>query len=95
MLKAADIYEKNSNEWKTARDKIREDWKEEKITGIKNNNYNIDTSGSKPSAPKDTVKPGDGGDNNNNNNNQSSTSQSTGSSYSRPGTSNHPTGHHW
>ena len=63
MLKEADKkYEKNSKEWKDERDKIRNDWKEEKDTGIVNKNYNIDASGSKPSAPTDTVKPGDGGD---------------------------------
>ena len=61
MLKAADIYEKNSNEWKQARNKIRADWKEEKNTGVTNNNYNVDSSGSKPSAPKDTIKPSNGG----------------------------------
>jgi len=62
MLKEADKkYEKNSKEWKDERDKIRNDWKEEKDTGIVNKNYNIDASGTKPSAPTGTVKPGDGG----------------------------------
>ena len=62
MLKEADKkYEKNSKEWKDERDKIRNDWKEEKDTGIVNKNYNIDASGSKPSAPTDITKPGDGG----------------------------------
>ena len=62
MLKEADKkYEKNSKEWKDERDKIRNDWKEEKDTGTTNKNYKIDSSGSKPSAPTGTVKPGDGG----------------------------------
>ena len=46
MLKAANIYEKNSKEWKNSRNKIREDWKEEKDTGTVNNNYDIDHTGS-------------------------------------------------
>ena len=57
MLKAADIYKKNSNEWKQARNKIRADWEEEKNTGVTNKNYNIDSSGSKPSAPTGLVNP--------------------------------------
>ena len=62
MLKVADnLHEKGSKEWRDARDKIRNDFKIEKETGIINNDYNIDSSGSKPSAPTDTVKPGNGG----------------------------------
>ena len=62
MLKVADnLHEKGSKEWRDARDKIRNDFKIEKETGIINNDYNIDSSGSKPSAPTDTIKPGNGG----------------------------------
>jgi hypothetical protein len=43
---AANIYEKNSKEWKNSRNKIRADWKEEKDTGTVNNNYDIDHTGS-------------------------------------------------
>ena len=51
MLKVADnLHEKGSKEWRDARDKIRNDFKIEKETGIINNDYNIDSSGSKPSA---------------------------------------------
>jgi hypothetical protein len=54
MLKVADnLHEKGSKEWRDERDKIRNDWKEEKATGITNKNYKIDSSGS---APKDTSK---------------------------------------
>ena len=56
MLAKADIYEKGSNEWKTARNKIRDDWEEEKKTGIVNTNYNIDSSGSKPDQLTGQVK---------------------------------------
>ena len=51
MLKVADnLHEKGSKEWRDERDKIRNDFKIEKETGIINNDYNIDSSGSKPSA---------------------------------------------
>ena len=76
MLKEADKkYEKNSKEWKDERDKIRNDWKEEKDTGTTNKNYKIDSSGSKPSAPTGTVKPGDGGQT------QATAPQTTGPTY--------------
>jgi len=62
MLKVADnLHEKGSKEWRNERDKIRADFEEEKKTKIINNDYNIDSSGSKPSAPTDTIKPGNGG----------------------------------
>ena len=49
MLKEADKkYKKNSKEWKDERDKIRNDFKIEKKTGIVNEKYNIDSSGSVP-----------------------------------------------
>jgi len=52
MLKEADKkYEKNSKEWKDERNKIRNDWEAENNTGVENRNYDIDSSGSKPSAP--------------------------------------------
>jgi len=61
MLATADIlHEKGSKEWRNERDKIRNDWKEEKVTGIINNDYGIDGSGSVPSAPKNVVKAGNG-----------------------------------
>ena len=54
MLKVADnLHEKGSKEWRDERDKIRNDFKIEKETGIINNDYNIDSSGS---TPKDTSK---------------------------------------
>ena len=63
MLMAANIYEKNSKEWKNARNKIRADFEEEKKTKIENKNYNIDSSGSHdedktpPSKQKDKTPP--------------------------------------
>ena len=49
MLATADItHEKGSKEWRDARDKIRNDFKIEKETGIVNEKYNIDDSGSVP-----------------------------------------------
>tara|TARA_R100001244_G_scaffold63495_1_gene52738 strand:+ start:215 stop:1204 length:990 start_codon:yes stop_codon:yes gene_type:complete len=59
MLMAANIYEKNSKEWKNERNKIREDFEEEKKTGIINNTYNIDSSGS---HGKDKTPPKQNGD---------------------------------
>jgi len=57
MLKVADnLHEKGSKEWRNERDKIRNDFKIEKETGIINNDYNIDSSGSAPSKPTDTAK---------------------------------------
>jgi hypothetical protein len=56
MLAKADIYEKGSNEWKTARNKIRDDWEEEKKTGVINIDYDIDPSGSKPDRLTGQVK---------------------------------------
>ena len=66
MLATADIlHDVGSKEWRDARDEIRNDFKIEKDTGIINNNYKIDSSGSVPSAPTGTVKPGNGQGNNN------------------------------
>jgi hypothetical protein len=60
MLKAANIYEKNSKEWKNSRNKIRADWKEEKDTGTVNNNYDIDHTGSHDKGKISSKQNGDG-----------------------------------
>ena len=54
MLKAADDIT-DPAEKKKARDQIRADWEEEKNSGIKNTNYNIDSSGSTDKAPAEPV----------------------------------------
>ena len=56
MLKVADNII-NPTEKKKARNKIRDDWENEKKTGIVNKDYNIDASGSKPTAPTNVVNP--------------------------------------
>ena len=53
MLKVADNII-DPIERKKARNKIRADWKEEKDSGIENESYNIDSSGSADQAPAET-----------------------------------------
>ena len=53
MLKEADNIT-DPAEKKMARDKIRDDWEEEKRTNIENPDYNIDPSGSTDKAPAET-----------------------------------------